>query len=213
MRSSRAAVDLIIEFEIGSRDQYDAKYKRPEWPGVSSGITVGIGYDLGYNDATTILNDWSNLLEPNVIKAMQRYSGLTGSAASHKLSEARQSILVPWDAGMAVFMKTSLPKFEAITLRACPGSDKLPAGCFGVLTSLSYNRGASYSKEGDRYAEMRQIRKWVATGEWDKVSSAIRNMKRIWANNPNARGLLRRRDAEAKLWDESLHAAGGVRDR
>lgn len=215
MRSSRAAVDLIVEFEIGSRAQYEKIYKRPEWPGVVSGVTVGIGYDLGYNSASTILNDWSNILEPNVVRAMQRYAGLTGSAAKAVLAEARQSILVPWDAAMAVFMKTSLPKFEAITLRACPGADRLPAGCFGVLTSITYNRGASYSKAGERYREMRNIRAHIANGNFEHVSAEIRAMKRIWADNPNAKGLLRRRDAEAALWDASLRAApaGGMSAR
>jgi hypothetical protein len=204
MKSSRAAVDLIVEFEIGSKALYDKKYRRPEWPGVQSGITVGIGYDLGYNAADTILNDWSNFLPPNVVRLMQKYAGITGSAAKAKLHEAKMNIDVPWDAAMAVFMKTSLPKFEAITQRACPGSEDLPAGCFGVLTSLSYNRGASYTKAGDRYREMRNIRAHISNGDYEKVPNEIRSMKRLW---PTVAGLRRRRDAEAKLWEASLKAA------
>jgi hypothetical protein len=196
---------LIVEFEIGSKAQYEKLYKRPEWPGTASGITVGIGYDLGYNSVDTILNDWANLLPPNQIKAMQRFSGITGSKAKDHLAAARATVGdISWEAAMAVFMKTSLPKFEAITLRACPGSDKLPAGCFGVLTSLSYNRGASYSKEGDRYREMRNIRSHIAHGDYDMVPHEIREMKRLW---PNVAGLRRRRDREAALWEQSLKAA------
>jgi len=211
MRSSRAAVDLIVSHEVSSKATYEKKYQRPEWPGVQSGLTVGIGYDLGYNTAQDILHDWSNYLEPNVIREMQRYAGLTKGAAKAKLAEARQSILVPWDAAMAVFMGVSLPKFEKMVLRACPGSEKLPAGCFGVLSSITYNRGAGgfSSKEGDRYREMRNIRGLVAAGRWDEVSHQIRSMKRLW---PTVPGLLRRRDEEADLWDASLRAIPRVEE-
>ncbi len=205
MRSSRAAVDLIVAHEVSSRATYEKKYRRPEWPGVASGITVGIGYDLGYNTADTILNDWKDFLPPNVVREMMRYAGIKGSAAKQVLSQARRSIDVPWDAAMAVFMRTSLPKFEAMVLRACPGSEKLPAGCFGVLTSVTYNRGASFTKAGDRYREMRNIRAHIATGHWDMVPNELRAMKRLW---PGVNGLLRRRDEEAALWEKSLAAAG-----
>lgn len=205
MRSSRAAVDLIVAHEVSSRAIYERKYRRPEWPGVQSGVTVGIGYDLGYNSASDILNDWKDFLPPNMVREMQRYAGITGSAAKQVLSQARQHIDVPWDAAMAVFMRTSLPKFEAMFLRACPGAEKLPAGCFGVGTSLTYNRGASFTKAGERYREMRNIRAHIATGHWDMVPGEIRAMKRLW---PGVGGLLRRRDEEAELWASSLAAAG-----
>lgn len=205
-RSSKAAVDLIVAHEVTSRAVYEKQYRRPEWPGVASGITVGIGYDLGYNSAATILNDWRDYLPPNVIREMQKYAGVTGSAAKQVLSQARRYIDVPWDAAMAVFTNTSLPKYEAMALRACPGAEKLPAGCFGVLASLTYNRGASFTKSGDRYREMRNIRGHIATGRWDMVPTELRSMKRLW-DIRKVPGLHRRRDEEAALWMQSLSAA------
>ena len=206
MRSSRAAVDLIVAHEISSRATYEKRYQRPEWPGVASGITVGIGYDLGYNTPSDILNDWKDYLTPDVIREMQRYAGIRGSAAQQVLAQSRKNILVPWDPAMAVFMKTSMPKFEAMVLRACPGADQLPPGCFGVLTSLAYNRGASFSKSGERYAEMRNIRTHVASGDWNLVPEEIRSMKRLWDKRKTP-GLHRRRDEEAALWVKSLATA------
>lgn len=203
MRSSREAVDLIVKHEVSSRATYEKKYKRPEWPGVASGITVGIGYDLGYNSASTILSDWKDYLTPDVVREMQRYAGVTGSGARAVLANARQSISVPWDAAMAVFLKVSLPKFEALVVRACPGAENLPPGCFGVLTSIAYNRGASFTKAGERYREMRNIRTHIATNRWDQVPDEIRSMKRLWSSPP-VNGLLRRRDEEAALWEKSL---------
>lgn len=205
MRSSRVAVELIVAHEVTSKAVYEKKYQRPEWPGVQSGITVGIGYDLGYNTAATILRDWKDELPLHMVMEMQKYAGLTKGAAKAKLAEARKHIIVPWDAAMNVFMKVSLPKYEGYLLKACPGAEKLPAGCFGVLASLTYNRGAGgFTLPGDRYMEMRSIRKWVASGEWEKIPGAIRNMKRLW---PGVPGLLRRRDEEAALFVKALQAA------
>lgn len=204
MRSSRAAVDLIVAHEVTSRAVYENKYVRPEWPGVQSGITVGIGYDLGYNTRDDIAKDWAGKLPDSTISAMQHYAGVTGEKAHAALPAARATIAVPWDPAMAVFMAVSLPKFEALALRACPGSEKLPAGCFGVLSSLTYNRGASFTKSGDRYREMRAIRAAIMEGRWNDVPEQIRSMKRLW---PGVAGLLRRREEEAALWEASLRAA------
>lgn len=215
MRSSRAAVDLIVAHEVTSRAVYEKKYQRPIWPGVASGLTVGIGYDLGYNTKDDIARDWAGKLPPAVIRAMQKYAGLTKANAQAQLSQARKEISVSWEAAMAVFMEVSLPKFEAKALRACPGSDKLPAGCFGVLASLTYNRGPSFTKprttndHNDRYREMRAIRTHIMNDDYSLVPSEIRSMKRLW-NIRTTPGLHRRRDEEADLWEKSLAAANIV---
>jgi hypothetical protein len=212
MRSSKAAVDLIVEQEISSKAVYIKRYQHPTWPKNVSGVTVGIGYDLGYSTADIVLHDWKDFLDPGMIKQMQRCCGVTGMSARDLLPQVKQNILVPWDAAMAVFINHDMPKWEATVLKAIPGSDKLPAGCFGVLTSLAYNRGASFSKAGDRYKEMRDIRMHVATGQWDMVPDDIRAMKHIWEGQKGVEGLLARRDAEADLWEASLAASHPLPD-
>jgi hypothetical protein len=204
IRSSKAAVDLIVAEEVTSQSYYVTHYQHPEWPGGASGVTVGIGYDLGFSSPEKILEDWRNYLTPNVIQAMQGVSGLTGQSAKQALSRCRAQIVVPWDAAMAVFMNHDMPKWEALVLKAIPGSDKLPAGCFGVVTSIAYNRGASFSKDGDRYREMRDMRTHIMAGEFDEVPADIRSMKRLW---PGVAGLIGRREREAVLWERSLAAS------
>src|ERR1700761_1518838 len=127
IRSSKAAVDLIVTSEVSSKETYIKRYQRPEWPGGASGVTVGVGYDLGYATSARILSDWKDYLAPDVIRAMQSVAGITGQAAHNALAGVRGSILVPWDAAYAVFMKVDMPKWEAIVLKACPGSENLPA--------------------------------------------------------------------------------------
>ena len=44
---SQAAIDLIVREEVSGKEVYERNYRRPEWPGGSSGVTIGIGYDVG----------------------------------------------------------------------------------------------------------------------------------------------------------------------
>ena len=47
---SDKAFKLIIKYEVGGGEAYYNKYlKKPSWPGAFSGVTIGVGYDLGYN--------------------------------------------------------------------------------------------------------------------------------------------------------------------
>lgn len=41
------AVAFIGREEVGSRELYDRMVCRPAWPGGPSGVTIGVGYDLG----------------------------------------------------------------------------------------------------------------------------------------------------------------------
>lgn len=203
MKSSQAAVDLIVAEEVSSKETYIARYQHPEWPGGASGVTVGIGYDLGYATAERILSDWKDYLEPKMLQAMTSVAGLTGQAAHNALAGVRASIVVPWDAAMAVFKKVDMPRWEAIVAKAIPNADALPAGCYGVVTSVAYNRGASFSKDGDRYREMRSMREHIMSGDFSLVPADLRSMKRLW---PNMAGLRNRREHEAVLWERSLAA-------
>lgn len=208
MRSSQAAVDLIVAEEVSSKDVYIKKYQRPEWPGLQSGITVGIGYDLGYSTKQRIAEDFAGHVPPAVIDAMQPCAGVVGASARNLLPSVRQQILVPWDAAMAVFETRDMPKWENTVLRACPNSENLPADCLGAIVSIAYNRGASFTKSGDRYSEMRNIRTHIAAGEFEKVPAEIRHMKRLWDGSMGTRttGLVGRREREAKLFEKGLRS-------
>ena len=45
---SGQAFDLIVEFEVTGEQAYTQRYRRPVWPKGQSGVTIGIGYDVGY---------------------------------------------------------------------------------------------------------------------------------------------------------------------
>lgn len=202
-RISKAALDLIVEEEVTSRQTYETKYRRPEWPGGQSGITVGIGYDVGAGVSTRdqLQRDWAGQIPQPMIDALAECIGVTGDAARTLLPGVRSRVDVPWDKAMTVFEKVTLPRYYDLTARALPNFEKLPLDCKGVLVSLVYNRGASFSKDGDRYREMRAIKAHMASGELELIPGELRSMKRLW---PGVGGLLRRRDREAALFAAGL---------
>lgn len=197
MQISQRAIDLCIRHEVTSKAYYEKHYQRPEWPGLQSGVTVGIGYDLGQASAQKIKEDWQEHVPADMLFLMMSCSGHTGSAGKAKLAEVRSKILIPWAAAMHVFANRDVPQWTAGVLKKVPNSNRLSPTCLGVLFDLAYNRGHSWSMAGERYKEMRGIKAAVQSGQLGLVPGHIREMKRLW---PNTKGLLRRCDDRAELW-------------
>jgi hypothetical protein len=82
IKSSQAAVDLIVAEEVSSQAVYQARYQHPEWPGGASGVTIGIGYDCGYSTANTIQGDRGDKPPAPMVKCLQDVAGIHGSPAS-----------------------------------------------------------------------------------------------------------------------------------
>ena len=209
---SQEAFELIIASEITSRAAYERMYRRPIRPGGQSGITVGIGYDCGYSDGARIRADWSGKIAPAMAEALASVAGLTGAAAQRALGEVRPLVLIEWDAAIAVFCETSLPKYLAMTRNALPNFDLLSPTCRGVLTSLVYNRGASFSKQGARYQEMRAIKAHMTAEVFDRIPTELRKMKRLWTA-PALRGVALRREREALLFEAGLAESEKTREQ
>ena len=201
MKSSQAAIDLIVNEEVTSKEAYQQLYTHPEWPGGASGVTIGIGYDCGYSTSDQIYDDWSPHLPVEMVEALQDVAGITGPPAHSHAHELRGTVTVPWDAAMAVFLGRDIPKWEGIVSHALPNTDKLAPDSFGALVSLSYNRGASFSSPNDRYREMRSIRQDMASMNFADIPMQFESMRRLW---PNTAGLRNRRDHEAALFEKGL---------
>lgn len=194
----QAAVDLIVECEVSSQAVYTKRYANPTWPGGQSGVTIGIGFDLGYEDEDEFVRGWGNVLPASSITALGGVVGLRGDAARTALSSVAH-VGVPWDAAHAVFTGSTLPRYAARTVNAFPGSDGIPALCFGALVSLVYNRGTSMS--GDNRREMAAIRDLIQKGDLTDVPAQFRSMERLW---PTMAGLRDRREKEAAMWESGM---------
>lgn len=193
-------MDLILKYEVGGgKSYYEKRLRRPTWPGASSGVTVGVGYDLGYKAASTIRKDWKGLISSRDLERLVSVSQTKGSSAKSLVSKVRD-IEIPWDAALKVFQKTTIPRFIANTKRAFPGVEKLHPSAFGALVSLVFNRGGSM--RGSTRAEMLRIKGLVPKKDYTGIAREIRAMKRLWSYK-TLRGLHLRRDAEAKLVDSA----------
>lgn len=201
MRSSKAAVDLLVLFEVSSKAAYEKLYSAPTWPGGSSGVTIGIGYDCGYATHAAIESDWGPYLPTGMITALQRTTGLTGEKGHSATLQIKHTVDVPWDAAMAVFMQRDMPKWENSISRSLANTEHLSGDSFGALVSLAYNRGTSFNTSGDRYREMRNIKNLMISQMFNDIPAQIRSMRRLW---PTVRGLRIRRDKEANLFQNGL---------
>ena len=200
---SRPAIDLLIAAEVSSRAFYEAKLQHPVWPHGNSGVTIGIGYDVGTVNAAELRRDWADEMQAGDITTLSRACGVLGQPAS-ALAGQMGSVSVSYAHAERVFLQRSVPGFVAKTERALPNTDLLGPDCLGALVSLAYNRGPAFNAAGDRFREMRAIRDHMQAKQFGLIPAEFRSMKRIWANDPNAKGLLLRRDAEASLFEHGL---------
>ena len=171
-----------------------------KWPGGDSGITLGIGYDLGFVTPEQFEEDWNPFLSGDQIDRLKTAIRLTGGSAKERAPEFSDIKVTRPDA-IEVFKTRTLPLHSQHTEDAFPGVDKLPPDAQGALVSLVFNRGPSM--KGDRRAEMRAVRDAVAEGDLQEIANQIRAMKRLWVGQ-GLDGLLKRRDAEADLVESSI---------
>ena len=201
------SLKLILEFEVGGGEHYYNKFlKNPAWPGEQSGVTIGVGYDLGYVNKAEFSEDWKDLPK-ETFDRLYKVVGIKGYNAKN-LIRGLKDISIPWDLSLKVFNNKTVNKFYNLTRQTFPNFDNLPEDAKGGLVSLVFNRGAAL--EGDRRREMKLIRDGMKlVSNYDQkaltfIANQIRNMKRIWIGGSIEKGMSRRRDAEAKLIEDSL---------
>jgi GH24 family phage-related lysozyme (muramidase) len=196
---SPRAIAMIERFEIGSAAAYQP---HPSWPGGASGLTIGIGYDLGYVSTNQVATDWG-CLPDSCLHRLQSYAGRTGTAAK-VLQSAAADLSIPLSDAQRVFEASDIPRTSKLVMISFANASQLTPDSFGALVSLVFNRGAGMvdTKPANRL-EMRQIRDAMAASDFDLIPGLIRSMKRLWQGH-GLDGLLARRDAEADLFKAGL---------
>ena len=174
------------------------------WPGGGSGITLGIGYDLGYATLDQFVSDWEKFLANDAFANLKSAIGLTGIKAKNRAPDYA-AIRIKLADAKAVFESRSLPLAVLRTGQAFPGLERLPPDAQGALVSLVYNRGAAMVDPpgSDRRREMRAIRDAVARKDLPEIANQLRLMKRLWQGK-GLDGLIKRREAEAVLVENTL---------
>jgi GH24 family phage-related lysozyme (muramidase) len=198
---SKKATDLIIQHEVGGRAYYEKKLQAPIWAGGESGVTIGMGYDLGFNSDKQFMLDWSGVINLNFINALRPTIGIKGIQAKAMLKGEILNVRIPYNTAYEVFVKSSLPRYYAMTKKIYPNMDLLNDDTKGALVSIVYNRGNKL--EGDSRAEMRAIVDLIAKQDYEGIAEQIERSKRLWENR-GLDGLVKRRESEADLILQSL---------
>ncbi len=196
---SSAGMKQLVQHEIVSSSYYNRYLKHPIWPGGASGVTIGIGYDLGYNRSAQIHRDWQGKVSDADLVKLKKVSGLKADEAKQQRHRLK-AVTVTFENATAVFSESTLPRYAASTRKAYPGIEKLHPDAQAALLSLVYNRGTSMS--GSRRKEMLAIRPLVLQQDYAGIAHEIQNMKRLWLGK-GLSGLLKRRDDEAELVSSS----------
>lgn len=206
MNLSDEGINLIIREETGGKTYWLRQgLNRPTWPGFSSGVTIGCGYDIGYRRPADLRSDWDAIFDDEELERLSKACGITKEPARALVSDL-SDIQVSWDDAITVFRQATLPRYYLMTLRIYPQIESIHPHSATALVSLVFNRGNSLvsSDSEDRRREMRQIREALVQNRIDLIPGYIRSMKRIWSNHE---GLQRRRDNEAKLFEMGLQTA------
>jgi hypothetical protein len=142
-----------------------------------------------------------------MLSALKTAVGVKGPAAQQRAIQLRSVVDIPFNSAIKVHANQVIPRWVAVVERALgPNVSLLGPDSLGALVSLTYNRGPSFSRSGDRYAEMRAIKNFVANKQFTQIPGQIRSMKRLW---PSTSGLPGRREREAVLFNRGLSASGG----
>ena len=201
------AIEFIEDKEISDKRYYDQHYQHFDWPGGSSGATVGIGYDCGYCTPAEIEADWAGIVPDHTIAVLKEASGLKGHAAKDWVRNNCGRVSISYAEARQEFTQREIQKWTERVRDALPNTDKLSPMSFGALVSLAYNRGCSFHLDGDRYTEMRNIHSCMCDERFEDIPDEIEAMVRLW---PNSRGLRERRMQEAALFRSGLVLGGEV---
>ena len=195
---TQRSFDKLVFHEITSEALYNKSYAKPHWPPIgTSGITLGIGFDLGFHTAAELEQAWGPVLSADDISLLKKVIGLTSQNAKNALASVKQ-ISIPLEKAKIVFHNFSLPKAAKELFAYNPKVVDLFPDAQGALLSLVYNRGrGTVDKPGsNRRKEMKEVQRLISVKDYKGISEQILAMRRLW---PETSGLYTRRTDEAAL--------------
>jgi len=185
----------VIEFETGGKSYYEKFLKKMTWPKGESGITMGIGADLGYMSNDEFDKHFASFFTIDEVLRLKSVIGLKSENAKKSLSKVKD-ISLTWENASKAFVSWTLPKFWKLTNTLWPQTDQLCENAQIALVSIVFNRGSS--TKGSSRVEMVNIKDLVIKKDYKGIAKEIRSMKRLWEGK-GLDGLLKRREQEAKM--------------
>lgn len=190
---SKKLADYLLETE---------KYRKYPYalPDSNSGITIGYGYDLGQQSEAAIEADLEGIYDRTEIDRLKACAGLRGKIARSYIHKVVDIDISKENA--AILAMRLKRRYAQQVVDIYPESIHLHPDCQGVLLSLVFNRGNDLV--GERRAEMKQIQHDLANGMPEMIPARLRSMKRLWNGDRASRGLVIRREKEAKFFEEAI---------
>lgn len=199
---------FIMFYEVTGEGNYNKKLKSPIWPGEDSGVTIGIGYDLGYASQADLQGEWGNYVHPFIIKRLAVACGKRGKDAQNILTDLK-NVHIEWEDAYKQFTEKLLPVFVALTETFCDNLEDIHEDCRGALTSLVFNRGTALELKNDPLdsrREMREIKDLMKKKQYSGIPQKFLDMQRLWKGNSKVRGVVDRRAGEAALFERGLRS-------
>ena len=191
---SKDLIQKIVEWETGGPRYYMRYLTTPMNPlNDASGLTVGVGYDLGYSTADQVRTDWKGYIPAEDIEKLASVTGLKGREAAGKHRDV-VGVVIPYDVALEQFTKVTLPIWLMKAYRLWPNFDSLNDRQKTALVSLTYNRGTSL--EGPTRSEMREVYNNLVRSNTRPVAGLIKQM----ALRSPLKGVQLRRKQEAELF-------------
>jgi GH24 family phage-related lysozyme (muramidase) len=211
LKISERASQLIVTAEVTSPKVYTKRYQGAIWPKGQSGVTVGIGYDIGHTVPEQLLRDWKPFVPHEVLDRLMIGCEATGEEAQ-LLLEALRDVKISWDIAYRQFTAQQLPREIGLAERTLPNFAELPLDCRGAIVSLTYNRGtagfqaAPLDEPEGRRKEMKAVYDMMAARDFAAIPDQFMAMRRLWEDKPGMAGVVLRREAEAALFQLGLDA-------
>jgi hypothetical protein len=195
-----AVFTLASDFIISAEDLP----AHPYWPKGNSGITIGVGWDLGQHDRNEFLTTWA-ALDRSTLGKLEQAVHKTGQQA-RLLIPSLMSVEIPRGVSLDVFRDSLTNDYYPQMTQLFPGAVSLPAEVEVALLSIVFNRGVLLghdpdwrkATELDRRWEMRRLQDDVRRQDLFAIYVHLGTMKRLWEKT-GPRGLLYRRRDEQHL--------------
>jgi GH24 family phage-related lysozyme (muramidase) len=208
-RISKRATSLIISSEVSGVSQYMQRFHKPTWPGGSSGVTIGIGYDLGFVNLREFRGDWADYLGAADFALLASCCGVHSEPARAVLQSVSR-VDIPWPVANRQYEEQIQPRRIGETQSVLRNCELLSPDSLGALVSLVYNRGAAgflvpaTKDPAGRFREMRKIRDLMEAKSFSGIPLQLLSMRRLWEKIPGGEGLVLRRELEAQLFSLGL---------
>jgi hypothetical protein len=163
------------------------------WPGGSSGVTLGAGYDMKERSASQIANDLKSIgVASDSAEKASAGAGLKHAEADD-FADDNHDLLSLTQEQQVKLLKQIVPHYEAIVKRNI--RVKLSQNEFDALVSFSYNPGGHVTSITHAINN-------------NKVDDAVRNWSaRVTTGHKKSQGLVNRRRDEVNLYVRGVYVS------